>query len=252
MRSLLLLVSILCIPDDSSVEVVLVGAQQTEPARRSRVLQSLVSTLADRLARPERDIQHAACPDAAAVARIDRVPMNYAAFCAILQNLDLIRTRIRNRPGIGRVRNILVHEAPGLTDYWGRLRFSRDGDRLVDDTGYFEGVLVPRLEDILAQGTMTETGFMQKKDISAADIHNDVTTAKLLLSEVARERNMSVYSILEEKCNLSVVEELAYHGNSPAAQNSEVVNVCICKDSFCKEPCTDVIALRKSEIRPKD
>lgn len=243
---------------------------------RAKVLRDLLATLASRLAASSKlknrlleggqdnrveavgvennttdTANNTPRPDVNTLNKIDRIPMSYEVFCSFLQNLDLIRNKLKNRPGIGRIRGVLIYESYHLTDYWGRLRFKKEDDRFVDDTGYFEGIRVDKFEDVLKQGKMTETGFVQKKDMGSGEVNEDVMTMKLLLNEVAKEKNVPVSRVVEERCNLSIVEELAFYGNSPSAHNNETVHVCICTDSFCKDPCKEVIPMKKGEIKFK-
>lgn len=183
--------------------------------------------------------------------KIKRIPIGYKAFCALVQNTDLIRDKLRNRPGIGRIRNVVIYEGYHLTDYWGRLKFKKEGDTFVDETGYFEGVKVNAFEDVLKQGRMTKTGFVQKKDIGEAEVDEGLTTIRLLLNEIAKEKNTSIHNVIDEKCNMSLVEELVFYGNSPSAHNDETVNICICSDSFCKEPCKEILPMKVGELQFK-
>ncbi|ADM11912.1 uncharacterized protein Eint_071530 [Encephalitozoon intestinalis ATCC 50506] len=180
--------------------------------------------------------------------KIKRVPMGYRTFCSFLQNLDLIRDKLKNKPGTRRIRNVLVYEGYHLTDYWGRLKFRKEGDKLIDETGYFEGVKVNTFEDIIKEGKMTKTGFIQKKEIGETEVNENLITMKLLLNEIAKEKNTSIHGVINEGCNMSIVEELVFYGNSPSAHNDEIVHVCICSDSFCKEPCKDIVPMKMEEL----
>ncbi|UYI27317.1 putative guanylyltransferase [Encephalitozoon cuniculi] len=184
--------------------------------------------------------------------KIKRIPIGYRTFCSFLQNLDLIRDKLKNRPGIRKIQNILVYEGYHLTDYWGRLKFKKEGDKLVDETGYFEGIRINGFEEMLNQGKMTKTGFVQKKDVGENEINENLITMKLLLNEIAKEKNTPIHDVINEKCNLSIVEELAFYGSSPSAHSDEIVHVCICSDSFCKEPCKNVVAMKAGELEFKD
>ncbi|KAG5859241.1 hypothetical protein KMI_08g13820 [Encephalitozoon hellem] len=184
--------------------------------------------------------------------RIKRIPVGYRTFCSFVQNLDLIRDKLKNRPGIRKIQNILVYEEYHLTDYWGRLKFKKEGDKLVDETGYFEGVKVNSFEDMLTQGRMTRTGFVQKKEIGENEVNENLITMKLLLSEIAKEKNTSIHNVVNEGCNMSMVEELVFYGNSPSAHDNEIVHVCVCSDSFCKEPCKDIVPMKMENLEFRD
>ncbi|WEL39100.1 putative geranyltransferase [Encephalitozoon hellem] len=184
--------------------------------------------------------------------KIKRIPVGYRTFCSFVQNLDLIRDKLKNRPGIRKIQNILVYEEYHLTDYWGRLKFKKEGDKLVDETGYFEGVKVNSFEDMLTQGRMTRTGFVQKKEIGENEVNENLITMKLLLSEIAKEKNTSIHNVVNEGCNMSMVEELVFYGNSPSAHDNEIVHVCVCSDSFCKEPCKDIIPMKMENLEFRD
>ncbi|AFN83399.1 hypothetical protein EROM_071480 [Encephalitozoon romaleae SJ-2008] len=178
--------------------------------------------------------------------------MGYRTFCSFLQNLDLIRDKLKNRPGIRKIQNVLAYDGYHLTDYWGRLKFRKEGDKLVDETGYFEGIKVNSFGDMLTQGRMTRTGFVQKKDIGENEVNENLITMKLLLSEIAKEKNTSIHNVINEGCNMSMVEELVFYGNSPSAHNNEVMHVCVCSDSFCKEPCKDIVPMKVEDIEFRD
>ncbi|AFM98676.1 hypothetical protein EHEL_071540 [Encephalitozoon hellem ATCC 50504] len=184
--------------------------------------------------------------------KIKRIPVGYRTFCSFVQNLDLIRDKLKNRPGIRKIQNILVYEEYHLTDYWGRLKFKKEGDKLVDETGYFEGVKVNSFEDMLTQGRMTRTGFVQKKEIGENEVNENLITMKLLLSEIAKEKNTSIHNVVNEGCNMSMVEELVFYGNSPSAHDNEIVHVCVCSDSFCKEPCKDIVPMKMENLEFRD
>lgn len=188
-------------------------------------------------------------PDIATLNKLERIPMGYEVFCALVQNLDFVRDKLKGRPNIGRIGNILVYSNHNITDYWGRLKFKKEGEKYVDETGYFEGIRVNSFEDLLHQGKMTETGFMQKKDIGSNEINENIITMKLLLNEIAKEKNITVFRVIDEKCNMSVLEELIFYGNSPSAHNNETVNICICTDSFCKDPCKEILPMKRGDIK---
>jgi hypothetical protein len=179
------------------------------------------------------------------LARIAMIPGGFSLFCQVINNLPLIREKIRGRRSIGRIDNVLMYNGESLTDYWGRLKFSRQGDEYVDDTGYFEGRYMDKFEDILEQGKLTDIGFFQGRDITEPDIKSNMISMKLLYNEIAVARGVPLEKLIGERCTLSAVEELVYFSNYSPSRMTESVNVCVCSDSFCKEPCKAIMIVEK-------
>ncbi|KAM0672226.1 hypothetical protein OCOL_000884 [Ordospora colligata] len=180
---------------------------------------------------------------------IEHIPMNYNLLCTFFQNIGFIRDKLKNKPGIGVVRNVIVYDNGNqLIDYWSRLVFKEQAGRLIDETGYFEGIKVSKFEDVLKDGKMTVSGLIQKRDISSMEALDTLNTIKLLLNEVANEKKIPLHNLINESCTLSTVEEVVFYAMHPSINNEESAYVCICSDSFCKEPCKEVILMKKKDI----
>ncbi|KAH9411056.1 hypothetical protein HK407_08g13300 [Ordospora pajunii] len=180
---------------------------------------------------------------------IEHIPMSYGLLCTFFHNISFIKERLRNKPGIGIVRNVIVYDNGGqITDYWGRLVFRAQENRLVDETGYFEGVKVAKFEHVLKDGKMTESGLIQKRGIPSTEAVDALNTIKLLLNEVANEKKIPLHNLINKNCISSTVEEVAFHAMHPSIKTEEIAYVCVCSDSFCKEPCKEVIQMKKKDI----
>jgi hypothetical protein len=216
------------------------------PQPKSFDLSELKKFIASESKALEENSPHTPQIEPEALARISIIPGGFNLFCQVINNLPLIREKIANRKAIGKIANVLVYGGESLTDYWGRLRFFREGDRYVDDTGYFEGKHVEKFADILEQGRLTDVGLFQSKDAAESEIKSNVISMKMLYNEIAKAREVRLEKLIEEKCSLSAVEELIYFSNySGPTSKTESVNVCICSDSFCREPCKTIMVVEK-------
>lgn len=182
--------------------------------------------------------------------RVAKITPGYSLFCKIQQNLGVIKDRFKNKKELGKIGKILVYKNGDVfTDYWGKLNFKLVNNTLIDDTGYFEGELVKDFNDILNQGKLTETGYFQNKSIEDKEVENHILTMKLFIDELAILRNIDIDSLMREPCNLSSVEELIFYKNSSNTSKVETVNVCVCTDSFCKEPCKEILVVEKRYLK---
>lgn len=166
-----------------------------------------------------------------------------SVLCIITKNIDLVKSKIRYKSALSKITNILVYrdQDKRIRDYWGRLFFKEANGRYVDETGFYEGRPVSGVDEILEKGKLTKNGFYQSKDTSTEELEKGFETSKFLIAEIAKERKVSIRDILNEECGLSFVDRVIFSKHYTASpQPVKKSVVCICVDSFCKEPCRDI------------
>ncbi|KAM0676309.1 hypothetical protein GVAV_000273 [Gurleya vavrai] len=172
----------------------------------------------------------------------------------ISRNIDVIKNQLKNHQQYGKIRGILIYEHDGeYLDYWGKLKFKKENEKYIDDTGYFEGELCGSFEEITEKGILTPNGFFQNKKLSTGELGAQFTTIKLLIEEISHEKGKSIRELLQENNDISITDRLIFaHSYKDTLKNkqkdSECVKVCVCADSFCKEPCKEIRCVNKKDL----
>lgn len=130
-----------------------------------------------------------------------------SAVTAISNHYDSIRKRENDFAGtIGKI--LIYKDGDVFRDYWGKLKFTYQDGRYVDEKGYFEGVAVKDREEIMERGVLTDIGFFQDGSISSEEVNNQYITMKMIMDEIASSSHLSMDDLQKEKMDVSTVTRL--------------------------------------------
>lgn len=175
-----------------------------------------------------------------------------AAVNTISNHYDVLRDKARSNAGIGVISKILVYpDGDGFRDYWGKLAFHKAGNRVVDESGYFEGIIVESRSQIPEKGMLTDIGFYQDASLGREELSSHYVSMKMIIEEISKETHIKTGDLQKEKVDLSMVSELVGLLNKSASKKAEgakrtgaslppCITVCICQDPMCSLPCAAI------------
>lgn len=172
----------------------------------------------------------------------------------ISRNLDILKKNADSKELIGGIKGILIYKKDDeYKDYWDKLKFKKVGDKYIDDTGFFEGILCKTYQQIADEGNITPIGFFQSNKLTRGQLGAQFTSIKILIDEIAREKKKNIRELMDENGDMSVVDKLIFAYAYKKIYNDETkfkddVKVCICNDTFCINPCKEFRWVHKSNL----
>lgn len=172
----------------------------------------------------------------------------------ITRNLDILKKISKKKDIIGKIKGILIYKSnDSYKDYWGRIKFEKIGDKYIDETGYFEGIVCSSFHEIAEEGNITPIGFFQSKKLTRGELGSQFTTTKILVDEIAHDKNQNIKELMEANNDMSVIDKLIFAYAYKKIFNDENkfnddVKVCVCKDNVCINPCTDFKWVKKIHL----
>ncbi|TBU09014.1 hypothetical protein CWI36_0072p0050 [Hamiltosporidium magnivora] len=172
--------------------------------------------------------------------------------CIISQNITFLKKDYDST--IPKIKNVLIYKTSDnkYKDYWNILIFTKGTDNIyIDETKYFEGILVSSYEDIPVQGKLSPLGLFQSK-MPILDYIRDIQSIKLLILQIANTKGVSATDIVNTKCNMSLIDKIVFkhmYKEMDGVKEDKCVFVCVCGDSFCKAPCVEVKCVDRNNIK---
>ncbi|KRH95314.1 hypothetical protein M153_100082713 [Pseudoloma neurophilia] len=169
------------------------------------------------------------------------------------KNVDILKT-VYPKDNYGKIKDVLIYKSDDgrILEYWGKLKFHKTkNDEYVDETGFLQGKMVDKFENILENGVLSETGLFVSKDLTTEQLEKSFDIMQRLVIEIAKIKNIKVSEIMDDQPYFTALDKMIYNKtyNTPTHGPSACKYVCKCKESECKTGCDSIKCVSLDLIR---